>query len=125
LLEAWINGEIVSVVELTGATGREHKDHDVSAGASWRPGDGADVEVFDFVGDFSDRGQQDFGDDVASEVGNGSGRRGAGPKLQRPGAFMGGGVQEREPRFKMHCVAVEAVTMRPGEPDQLDGRNLN
>ena len=64
-------------------------------------------------------------EDVASKVASGSRRRGAGQKLQRPGALMSGGIQECEPRVQMHLVTVKAVTMRPGEPGKLDGWSLN
>jgi hypothetical protein len=38
---------------------------------------------------------------------------------------VGGGIEEREHRVKMHRIAVKAVAMRSGKPGQLNGGSLN
>ena len=89
------------------------------------PGRGADVDVFGIVGDFSHGWQRSFSHEVAGEVARGSRRGWASPKLQCPRAVMRGRVEEHEPCIEMHRVPVKTITMRPGEPGQLEGRGLN
>jgi len=120
-----IDGEVVNLIELAGMARREHQHHDVFPHARRRVREGADREVFDFVGQFHHRRQSNFGDDMAGKLWSGIGCGGAGPKLQRPRALVGGGMEQREHRVEMDRVTIQAVTMWAVEPSQLDGRSLS
>src|SRR5580704_4109880 len=90
LLPAWIRHNIMDLIELARDAGGQNQDHEMSCASGRRTGECADVHVFDFIGNFAHRRQGNFSYNPAREI-TGRGRNsGAGPKLERPRALIGG-----------------------------------
>ncbi|MGH9594253.1 MAG: hypothetical protein ACRD5L_14270 [Bryobacteraceae bacterium] len=92
--------------------------------AGWRTRGGADVEVLDFISKFAHWGKRDFGNQVAGEIACGVRGARARPKLERPCAFVGCGIKQREHRVQVDRVTIKAVAVVAGEPRKLGGGGL-
>ena len=123
-LAARVGDDVVNFLEMPGTASGQDQCHVEFATAGRRGGDGIHVQMFNFIGDFAHGRQGDFGDNLSCKIAGRSGRRGASPKLERPGVAVGGSLLNDEPGLKMDGVSIEAVAVRFREPSERDRRVL-